>query len=536
MSASDVNAPESYRPDDEIDLRELVRAIWDTRIPVLLAVIGFSVLFWLGVMALGARSGLVYHWEAQVQFTFNGVNEGEYPDETPFSPNDLLSPVIIKRVYEQNDLASEGLTLAQFSNALSIASYAPTRAFIVQRFRQELERGGASSTEVNQIEQRFAQALERASRAYAIISLDLRDGIMPTDSVLSDQLVRKVLLDIPRVWARYMTEEAGVFAEDLRLYSADAIGGSVIGIMDEIVSADIIKSQFGLLRNNIEAIKELYNSGTVRDPETGLRLGDVEAQAEWLENFVLEEARATLVGGSIAPNPEATLRFFRGRVEQLKRERDLLLQRAARVQEALQSYNQGGVAARSVGGSSVGGALGVPDELRGATTIPQFGSDFLDRLVELGGDSGDVLFRQELTRERLDYQLEAADLQAEISRLEALSAMITTQEANDGASFSGRLDEEVDLVESKLAQVSSGLKSLVAATERIAEQLNALRYGGQEAIYAVVSPPGEATTPALILTRSNLQRYVLGALLVALIAVMMVFLFNMLRSRGEENS
>lgn len=540
MSVQQQNSPESYRPDsrpdDEIDLRELVRAVWDTRVPVLLSVLGFAVLFWLGVMALGARSGLLYSWDAEIQFTFNGVGDGQYPDETPFTPNDLLSPVIVQRVYEQNDLESQGLSLSNFSNALSISAHAPTRQFIVQRFRQELQRGGSSSTEINQIEQRFAQALERASRSYAILTLDLRDGLMPTSSVLNDQMVRKVLLDIPRVWAKYMTEEAGVFAKDLRLYSAQAISGSVLGVMDEIVTADIIKSKFLLLRSNIEAIEELYNSGTVRDPETGLRLGDIEAQADWLENFVLEEARATLVGGSVGSNPDVTIRFFRGRIEQLSRQRDLLLQRAERVEEALQSYNQGSGGRTSTAGSGMGGSLGFPEDLRGGTTIPQFGSDFLDRLVELGGDSGDVLFRQELTRERLDYHLEAADLQAEISRLQQLAEMIMDQQDASQTAFSDAMRAEIDAVKSQIDRVSSGLESLVAATGRIADRLNALRYGGQEAIYAVVNPPGEASRPALILTRSNLQRFVLGAFLIALIAVMGVFLYNMLRARTDADA
>lgn len=536
MSAQDLNSPDSYRPDDEIDLRELVRAIWDTRVPVLLAVLGFTVLFWLGVMALGARSGLLYSWDTEIQFTFNGVNEGQYPDGTPFTPTDLLSPVIIQRVHEQNNLEEYGLSLANFSNALSISAYAPTRQFIVQRFRQELERAGSSSAEVSQVEQRFAQALERASRSYAILTLDLKDGLMPTHSVIDDQLARKVLLDIPRVWARYMTEEAGVFAEDLRLYSAQAITGSVLGVMDDIVLADIIKSRFSLLRSNIQAIKSLYNSGTVRDPETGLRLGDIEAQADWLEDFVLEEARATLVGGAVSTNRDATRRFFNGRIEQLSRQRDLWLQRAERVEEALQSYNRGSSGNASPTSGSSGGSVALPEELRGGTTIPQFGSDFLDRLVELGGDSGDVSFRQNLTRERLDYYLEAADLQAEISRLQQLSDLIIDQEDIDQGELSAEMQAEIEAVEGQLERVSSGLENLVTATERIADRLNALRYGGQEAIYSVISPPGEASQPALFLTRSNLQRFVLGAFLVALIAVMGVFLYNMLRSRSDADA
>jgi len=98
------------------------------------------------------------------------------------------------------------------------------------------------------------------------------------------------------------------------------------------------------------------------------------------------------------------------------------------------------------------------------------------------------------------------------------------------------MQAEIEAVSGQIERVSAGLETLVTATERIADRLNALRYGGQEAIYSVISPPGEASQPALFLTRSNLQRFVLGAFLVALIAVMGVFLYNMLRARSDADA
>lgn len=532
MTTHDIDSTQAYRPDDEIDLRELVKAIWDTRWPVMAAVIGFTALFWLAVVALGVRSGVTYSWDAQVQFTFEGVEEGIYPDETPFDPSDMLSPIIVQRVFEQNQLDEHGLTLAEFSNALSVEPFAPTREFIVQRFRGELQQASGSA-QINSIQQEFAEALEVASRAYALITLNLEDGVSPTQGVLDDRLVRKVLLDVPKIWARYMTEQAGVFAESMRIYSAETIESGALGVMDGIVSADIIRGQFDLLERNIDAIEGLANSGNVRDPETGLRLGDIKAQANWLENFVLESARVSLVADVDTNNPRATARFFEGRMAELIRERDVLLQRAQRVESALDSYNRGGSSGLSAGAGRSSSVSSLPDEFGGGTTISQFGSDFISRLIELGSNAADLEFRQELTQERLDYTLQSAEVDVEIARVEALKAIIDEQsQAGTSATASGSDAQASSNV--RLAEISSGIRGLVASTERLAERLNALRYGGQAAIYTVVKPPGEGQAPALILTRSNLQRFVLGAFLVALVTVMLVFLVNMLRSRADD--
>ena len=64
-----------YRDEDEIDLRELVRSLWETRFVVAVALLGFAGLFWLAVIALGARDGLTYTWETKVYFTFRGARD-----------------------------------------------------------------------------------------------------------------------------------------------------------------------------------------------------------------------------------------------------------------------------------------------------------------------------------------------------------------------------------------------------------------------------------------------------------------------------
>ncbi|RFF27854.1 MULTISPECIES: hypothetical protein [unclassified Wenzhouxiangella] len=532
MTQSQEYTPEHHYADDEIDLRDLVRAIWDTRVPVVAAVLLFAAVFWIGVGLFGAKQGVTYHWDALVQFSFTGVQDGEYPDESPFSSSDLLSPVVLRRVYEANNVEDYGLSRADFSEALSISAHAPNREFVVQRFRNRLAREQLSSAEIQELEEQFRDALDKASRGQARLSLTLRAGPLPRGGMLPEAIARKVLLDIPREWARYMTEEVGVFATDISLYSVDVLESSVLKNMDFLVAYDVLKDKFSLLSHNIEQLEELPNSANVNDPETGYRLSDIRALASELEEFVLQDTLSPTLATGVSRNPQLTIRFFRNRIDELRRQRDLMQTRAERVEQTLSDYNR---SPQVVGGSAQGG-LTLPEGMQGGggTTIPQFGSDFLDRLVELGSDSGDIEFRQELSRERLDYTLQAAELESEIDRLARLIEMIEQQAAGEDAVDDGLdPDEMASELSTRMDDIMGSLRELFAASGRIAERMNELRYGSQEAIYNISKAPQEASMSAMILTRNNLMWFVLGSFLVAMVTVFGVFLVNMVKQRRE---
>jgi len=201
--------------------------------------------------------------------------------------------------------------------------------------------------------------------------------------------------------------------------------------------------------------------------------------------------------------------------------------RAERVEQTLRDYNR---SPQAMGGAVPGG-MSLPEGMQGGTTIPQFGSDFLNRLVELGSDSGDVQFRQELSRERLDYTLQAAELESEIDRLSHLIELIE-QQAENGTQNDGPAGDELAAeLSTRMDDIVGALRKLFAASERIAERMNELRYGSQEAIYNVSKAPQEASMSAMILTRDNLMWFVLGGFLVAMMTVFGVFLVNMVKQR-----
>jgi hypothetical protein len=528
MNTSASQTPQ-LAPSDEIDLRELVRALWDTRVPVLLAVATFAVLFWLAVALLASRAGFVSSWDAELRFVFPGVEEGQYREGSPFSSSDLLASVIVNRVYDLNELDRYGLRRSQFANALSIAETAPNREFIVRRFEHELGRQGLSSAERNQLESEFTAELERASRGNATLSLVLTESLVPGQSQLPDSVARKILLDIPRVWAEYMTTETGLFAANLDLYSVSVVDRSIFRSLDFMLAYEALKEKFGLLSHNFAELRQVPSSVAIVDAETGMRLNDLQAVANELEAFVLEDTLGSSAITGAAIGSGLIEQFFRNRVAELERRRNLLQNKARQIEVTLNDYSR---IPRAVQRPAVRGQPASEEGfLGGVSAIPQFGSDFLNQLVQLGGETGDVQFRQELSRERLDLLLESVQVNSEIERLnQLLNASI--EQAVSGQADAALNEETVARTNEAVDNLVGELRDLFLATERLANQLSQFRQGGLDAIYSIARPPSRAPAESMVLTRSNLQRFVLGAVLIAILTVFGVFIRNMVRSDG----
>ena len=523
------SAPKAAPPSagDEIDLRELVRALWNTRGPVLWAVVTFAVLFWLVVALSATRDGFVSSWDLELRFVFPGVEEGQYREGSPFSSSDLLASVIVNRVFDINELDRYGLRRSQFANALSIAETAPNRAFIVRRFEHQLNQQGLSSAERNQLESEFTAELERASRGHATLSLVLTESLVPGQAQLPDSVARKVLLDIPRVWAEYMTTETGVFAANLDLYSVSVLDRSIFRNLDFMLAYEALKDKFSLLNHNFQQLRSVPNAIAVVDTETGMRLNDLQAVANELEAFVLEDTLGSSAMTGVDTTSGLNEQFFRNRVAELERRRNLLQNQAQQIEVTLNDYSR---APRSVQRSTFRGQpFAEEGMLGGRSALSPFSGDFLDQMLEMAAETSDVKFRQELSRARLDLLLESVQVNSEIERLQQLLAWGDVRTSSERSAMMAN-EELIARTNEAIDSLVRELRSLFLATERLAEQLAQFRQGGIDAIYSIARPPARTAAEPWMLTLPNLQRFVLGSVLVALLTIFGVLIRNMLRS------
>lgn len=501
-------------------LTDIWRLLWSLRLPVLLVLLAFTVVFWGVALVYKGDDEAVYTWQSKIQFTFSGIDHGRYPDGTPFTSADLISPVVLERVHRELGLDEQGIGLAELSGSVAVAPYTPRRYDLIAQFDRRLG-NNLSTAEIAELEEDFLARLQRITHGQVVLTLTTPLLEMPAGEILAA---------IPRIWADYVVEEYGAFAADLPLYSADVIDDSRALEMDFLLTYDALKETFRRLNDNLEWLEEQPNSGQVEDPETGLRLSDVRALSGELEEFVLENAISPSLAFGLSNRPDLTVWFFENRVQSLQRRKSLMEARAERVGRVLDDYLQQQTGAAAPGFPSTPGSQGA-SALNGG---------FLQRLIQLGASRGDTGFRQELSRQRLDYTLEAAEIQAEIRRVTELVELIETQEgpAVEQLDLQGEpVDSQTDSLQKQIREMIAEVRKLYEVTGRIAERMNMLRFGGQGPIYNVVNTTDSPTSSALVLHEANMARYLLGLMIVALAATLGLALLSVLvrgaRSRGD---
>ena len=481
------------------DLGRLVERIWSVRWPVVIALLIFSLCYWVLALMLAPSDVASHTWKSQVQFTFSGIDQGTYPDGTSFTAADLISPVVLQRVHAQFDIQQYELDLEAFSRLFSVGPHAPRREETITQYARRLD-SDLSGAEVQVLEADFLARLQRITRGQAVISLTTSHSELPA---------REILTAIPRIWAEYVRDEHGFFESDIPLYTAEVVERSRVDQMGYLLGYDMIRHQFQRLRENLDQLEKQPNSGQVRDPESRLRLGDIRALAGELERFVLETTLSPSLAAGYTQEPELTAWFFENRIKNFERRRDLMKTRAERVDAVLDDY----LAQRQYRDPAA--------DLDMDDAPPGTGGGFLDRLVQLGASRGDVAFRQDLSRDSLEYTLNAAELSAEVSRLGSLLDVIRGDEADSlsGPASTGLGPEPGASLDDQIESLLDSLRNLFAATQRIAARMDALRHGTGESIYNIVEVSEEPTTAAVVLTEANLARYLLGLLIVLLAAV-----------------
>jgi len=418
--------------------------------------IGFGAVYWGSVLLLGSDQQEQYTWSADVQFLFPGVTQGQYPNGMAFVASDLISDVVLERALASLDLEDPAIDVATLSEKLAITSYFPRLNEVTREYESQLN-SDLSQVEIQELEAAFEGELRRGVRGQARIVLTSSDPDYPAEAILGA---------IPAAWASYVRNDLMTLSTDRVIYTAEVISDAVFEEADFVTAYSLLRDRMNLLRKNLSVLAEASNAGLVRDPASGRRLADIEAQADQVESIYLDNLLSQVVGLGLTRNPEKTLAFIRSRSESLERQLALLTQKSQRIEEALQDYG------RPSRGEGSGGAA----SLRSNAT----GDVFLDRLVSLGVESGDLEFRQTLTRERLAIDLEATAARSELRRLQTLSESVSVLNGGRG----GQQDEAlVATVSEAFEEIIQETRSMFEAVSGIAEQMDVLQLGGDAALY-----------------------------------------------------
>jgi hypothetical protein len=318
--------------NDEIDLKELVRAVLATRVWVLIALVVGTALFWVAMVVQNYARPIVYTHETRINLTFQGSIESLYPNGSPFSVSDIVSPVVLNAVFEANGIG-KFIDLKTFTSSFSAKPHTPERDLILAKYNQQLEKRSISVAEINLLQSRIEEELRKASSESLIITFTSKEAYKIPKATL-----QKTLRDIPTEWARHMVEEMGVTTFQQRVYTERVIDQSLFESIDYLVAFEMLLDRLQLLQDNINVIKELPNGNVVRDDETGITLPDLEKAVSDVRRYRVAPLINPVRSLGIAKNPELVRLYFENELIEMKREIEVLQSKKASVEAAYRNY------------------------------------------------------------------------------------------------------------------------------------------------------------------------------------------------------
>jgi hypothetical protein len=142
---------------------------------------------------------------------------------------------------------------------------------------------------------------------------------------------------------------------------------------------------------------------------------------------------------------------------------------------------------------------------------PQLGDAFLDRLLEVSRQGDDLAYRQELTKQVLEYENAALNVQNEMAQIELTLASLDRAEDSDQD-----IQRYVDQVQQRLPVVLQTLRDYTRVVGRIHQQLGRQAVGN---VSELVRPMGGSFA-------ESTPRAVTSAEVKTLIALLVLTLFG----------
>jgi hypothetical protein len=403
-------------------LRLVANALGATwRLPLFMAII-FGILVVAAFMLLRFTFPTTINtFISRLQFTFPGAEAGRYPNELPFTINEILD-----RVYNDLELNRYGIRHEDFYSAFSIRPFSLTENEIADSFRQLLADRRILFAERERIERQLKDRLEQASRGAAELSFTLRGG-----SVFPSEVGRAVVQRVPRIWAQLAIEKKGVLR--IQGFSSEEKVIPEEKVKDQPLPFLILTLMEASQRIDDRLLEMARAPGikTLRDDASGKSFRDLESDIRELQLFRINPLRAALTTYAF-PNYGRELRdILQQRIVNLKILEDNTLRQAQAVGDSLARY----VDATSALARGASERRGTEPNTAGGTTIPQVSESFIDKVIELTRASVYAaqyqIFVTDRTLTQFELNRRASEHRGERRRWDELLASLPSEGASE---------------------------------------------------------------------------------------------------------
>jgi len=460
--------PQADHSSDDIDLFELLKSLLATWKIWLLSLVIVSGFYGAAVVSKFLLVSSEVTYSKPIRLTFPDAHKLKFPNGAIFSFGDIVAPAVVQAAYQRNRLDEYGLTVTDLQGSLSAEPYAPTYPLIIQRYQRIMGDKRLSIEQLEDVQKRMQAELDQATRGSVLISMRLEKHRLPV-SVAS-----KVLSDIPAIWAERTIKDKGVLNLNIELASSRSLNSHLIQSVEYMIIGDLLDEKLKLLRGNIEKLSEFEGVLTIADPETGMRLPDLENAIDDLSRYVIDELMSPVRYLGLSRDAQLSIYYYEDRLKKLKMDLGLLNNQASLAKDAYDNYRRGeqSVARGEVAPLSAG---------------PQLSGDALDKLLQMSGEVERETYKQGLNEQWLTFNLKAAEVKNLISDVELiLASLYEAGKDRDGASTIKNqlyLDRVVD----SLPGILERLDGYFTVTERIYDQLNIESVGVRDRLYSPIT-------------------------------------------------
>jgi len=445
-------------PGDEIDLKDIILPIWKAKYRIILVSFLFAGLVF-GYHLFRYSFTAPSQYSATVNFNFEGVEKGAYPNGSKFSPNDLVSNNVLRRVFDELQLAEKAMEFSDFATAITVKSGFFGEDLLTSSAAEIASKDKKISVEeFNKIVSTYTVALNTYSLQNAVLTLD------NSDLKLGQAQAEAVLLKIPDVWAEYSIQELGVMAVFSDIVTVDVKNG--LGL-EPLVMVNKLADYSELLTGLINDLKTHPRTISISDNTSGYTLNDLSYQLIQIQKYQVNTLRSVITDNAGYSNDVGLHESFRsGQLDKLQRDKGELVRLINVYDETSAQFDQ---IAFSRNQSMI--KQDAQDLTEKTIYSPQYGDALVNSLLELGGKMADPEFRKTLINKRIELAIRLQKVQKVETEIDIFSS-------------SSKSIPKVDLL-GYLAKAADDLTGVANSLGAIVKSYNSYAFNEQGSLYSI---------------------------------------------------
>ncbi|MBM4111721.1 MAG: hypothetical protein FJ254_10305 [Phycisphaerae bacterium] len=338
----------------------------------------------------------------QITLTFKGAAKGQYPNEAPFSPQDLVGGDILEPLWKAQGLEGR-IELADLSRSITISRTSRDLTLLESEYEQKLANAKLTASERQALEAEFKSKLDALAKTDFTITCS-------TDLLTPGEAERFVVA-IPAEWAR-RSDAAGASVYDFPLPNPKQFRAATEqsteggGELRELMArGERLRDFTARLVLTLDELSRVPGSELLTD-STGDTIEDLRQTVNLIQQNLMMPAYVdamALARNSSPAEYSAVIEVRRHMVEHAKAEST---QRSEVLHDAIRRL--------SVDQSPRRTDHDGPDQQNERGIIANVDGTFIDRMIEQAVQNRDVEYRRELSVRAIAADLELADHAARV--------------------------------------------------------------------------------------------------------------------------